>query len=40
MYSRKSVGPKMEPSKTPPLTKYYCGDFPTSELEGEVWPNI
>ena len=39
MYSRKSVGPKMEPSKTP-LTKYYCGDFPTSELEGEVWPNI
>ena len=28
MYSRKSVGPRMEPSETPPLTKYYCGDFP------------
>ena len=29
MYSRKSVGPKMEPGGTPALTKYSCEDFPS-----------
>ena len=28
MYSRKSVGPKMEPSGTPALAGNYCEDFP------------
>ena len=27
MYSRKSVGPRMEPSGTPALTGYSCEDF-------------
>ena len=29
MYSRKSVGPRMEPSGTPTLTGYSCEDFPS-----------
>ena len=24
MYSRESVGPRMEPGETPSLTRYYC----------------
>ena len=27
MYCRKSVGPRMEPGGTLPLTEYYCKDF-------------
>ena len=29
MYSRKSVGPRMDPWGTPALTGYSCGDFPS-----------
>ena len=29
MYSRKSVGPRMEPWGTPALTRYSCEDFPS-----------
>ena len=29
MYSRKSVGPRMEPWGTPTLTGYSCEDFPS-----------
>ena len=29
MYSKKSAGPRMEPSGTPVLTGYYCKDFPS-----------
>ena len=29
MYSRKSVGPRMEPSGTPALTGYSCEEFPS-----------
>ena len=29
MYSRKSVGPRMEARETPALTRYYCEDFPS-----------
>ena len=29
MYSRKSVGPRMEPQGTPALTGYSCEDFPS-----------
>ena len=29
MYSRKSVGPRMEPWGTPALTGYSCEDFPS-----------
>ena len=29
LYSRKSVGPRMEPLVTPPLTGYFCKDFPS-----------
>ena len=32
MYSRKSVGPRMEPSGTPALTGYFCEDFPSRTL--------
>ena len=28
MYSRKSVGPRMDPWGTPTLIGYYCEDFP------------
>ena len=31
MYSRKSVGPRMEPRGTPALTGYSCEDFPFRE---------
>ena len=33
MYSRKSVGPRTEPSGTPALTRYSCEDFPLAQLE-------
>ena len=29
MLSKKSVGPRMEPSETPALTGYSFGDFPS-----------
>ena len=28
MYSRKSVGPRIDPWRTPALTGYFCEDFP------------
>ena len=33
MYSRKSVGPRMEPWGNPALTRYSCEDFPPEPLE-------
>ena len=33
MYSRKSVGPRMEPWGTPALTGYCCEDFHSKPLE-------
>ena len=29
MCSRKSVGPKIDPRKTPALARYSCEDFPS-----------
>ena len=29
MYSNKSVGPRMDPWKTPALTEYACEDVPS-----------
>ena len=29
MYSRKSVGPRIDPCRTPALTGYSCDDFPS-----------
>ena len=48
MYSRKSVGPRMEPWGTPALTGYYCEDFPSrtslllrkEEIRPNIWPEI
>ena len=47
MYSRKSVGPRMEPWGTPALTVYSCEDFPSRTTRSrllmrkdEVRPNI
>ena len=47
MYSRKSVGPRMEPSGTPALTGYSCEDFPSRTTRShlllrkeEIRPNI
>ena len=47
MYSRKGVGPRMEPLRTPALTGYFCKDFPSrttcSHLllrKDEIRPNI
>ena len=47
MHSRKSVGPRMEPSGTPTLTGYSCEDFPSRTTRShlllrkeEIRPNI
>ena len=51
MYSRKSVGPEMEPWGTPALTGYSCEDFPSrttwsrlllrkEEIRPNIWPEI
>ena len=48
MYSRKSVGPRMEPwNGTPALTGYSCKDFPSRTFRSlllqrkeEIRPNI
>ena len=51
MYSRKSVGPRMEPWGTPALTGYSCEDFPSrttqsclllrkEEIRPNIWPEI
>ena len=47
MYSRKSLGPRMEPWGTPVLTGYSCEDFPSITTWGclllrkeEIRPNI
>ena len=51
MYSRKSVGPRMEPSGTPALTGYSCEDFPSrttqshqllrkEEIRTNIWSEI
>ena len=36
MYSRKGVGPWMDPTETPALTGYFCGDFPS----GTTWSHL
>ena len=47
MYSRKSVGPRMEPLGTPELNGYHCEDFPSRTTQSrlllrkeEIMPNI
>ena len=51
MYSRKSVGPRMDPWGTPALTGYFCEDFPSrttrshlllrkEEIRPDIWPEI
>ena len=51
MYSRKSVGPRMEPWGTPALTGYSCENFPSrttrsclllrkEEIRPNIWPEI
>ena len=51
MYSRKSVGPRMEPWEIPALTGYSCEDFPSrttqsrrlmrkEEIRPNIWPEI
>ena len=51
MYSRKSVGPKIEPWGTPALTRYSCEDSPSrptrsrlllrkEEIRPNIWPEI
>ena len=47
MYSRKSVGPRMEPQGTPALTGYSCEDFSSRTTQSrlllrkeEIRPNI
>ena len=51
MYSKKSVGPRMEPWGTPALTGYSCEDFPSratqsrlllrkEEIRPNNWPEI
>ena len=51
MYSRKSVGPRMEPWGTPALTAYSCEDFSSKttrsrlllrkeEIRPNIWPEI
>ena len=46
MYSKKSVGPRMEPWRTPALTRYSCEDFPSRTTQScpllrkeEIRPN-
>ena len=36
MYSRKSVGPEMEPWGTPALTGYSCEDFPSKTTRSHL----
>ena len=51
MYSRKSVGPRVEPWGSPALIGYSCEDFPTrtaqsrlllrkEEIRPNIWPEI
>ena len=51
MYSRKSVGPRMDPWGTPALTGYSYEDFPSrttwrhvllrkEEIRSNIWPEI
>ena len=51
MYSRKSVGPRMDPWGTPALTGYFCEDFPSRTTQSRlllrkekirlnIWPEI
>ena len=51
MYSRKSVGPRMEPWGTPALTRYSCEELPSrttqscillrkEEIRPNIWPKI
>ena len=47
MYSRKVVGPRMEPQGSPTLTGYSCEDFPSRNTRSclllrkeEIRPNI
>ena len=51
IYSRKSVGPSMQPSGTPVLTEYFCENFPSrttrshrlvkkEEIRPNIWPEI
>ena len=47
MYSRKSVGPRIDPGETPALTRYSCEDFPSRTTQSrlllrkeEIRPNI
>ena len=51
IYSRKSVGPRMDPWETPALTGYSYEDFPSSstqsclllrkeEIRSNIWPEI
>ena len=51
MYSRKSVGPRMEHWETPALAGYSCEDFPSratrshlllrkEEINPNIWPEI
>ena len=51
MYSRKSVGARMEPWGTPALTGYSCEDFPSTatrnclvlrkdKIRPNIWPEI
>ena len=36
MYSRKSVGPRMEPWRAPALTGYFCEDFPSRATQSRL----
>ena len=47
MYSRKSLGPRVDPRGSPALTGYSCEDFPSRTFRSrpllrkeEVGPNI
>ena len=36
MYSRKSVGPRIEPSGNPGFTGYSCEDFPSRTTQSHL----
>ena len=36
MYSRKSVGLRMDPERTPTLTGYSCEDFPSRTAKSHL----
>ena len=36
MYSRKILGPRMEPSGTPTFTEYSCDDFPFKTTQSRL----